>query len=202
MSVSNTTKKGTRCPNGMRKNKKTGKCENVLDNTCAICLDRIVSDNVKTKCKHNFHKKCLLGWCMNNRDKPTCPICRGDITVICKKIMPYDSGEIFRYVNYQIAEVDYVNRTYYLEQIDKIIYNPKFDVNVEMEVWNRSILYELTHNHFSNTYFKKYIEYILKRPDIIVSNELIQSLIANNNANMLKLFNEHNKIPTALKGLI
>ena len=54
------TRKRTRCKKGTRKNKKTGNCESVLDHTCAICLDRIISGNVKTKCKHNFHKKCLL----------------------------------------------------------------------------------------------------------------------------------------------
>ena len=92
--------KRTRCKNGTRKNKKTGKCESVLDNTCPICLERIVSNNVKTKCKHNFHKGCLIGWCRSQSEDPKCPICRSNIKDTCKKIMPFDSKEIFRYTNF------------------------------------------------------------------------------------------------------
>ena len=32
------TQKRTRCKKGTRKNKKTGNCESVMDNTCAVCL--------------------------------------------------------------------------------------------------------------------------------------------------------------------
>jgi hypothetical protein len=192
------------CPNGTHKNKKTGKCDSILDDTCTICLDIITVDNIKTKCKHNFHTGCLIGWCKNNKDKPTCPICRGDINSICKKIMPFDSNEIFRYVYVNIGMGLRVIK-YYLEQIDNIIYNKQFDINVKMEVWNRSILQVLTHNYFSNIYFKKYIEYLLKQPGIVVSNELVQSLIAMKNAkntDTLALFKKYKKIPKALKGLI
>ncbi len=34
------------CPNGTHKNKKTGKCDSILDDTCAICLDIITVDNI------------------------------------------------------------------------------------------------------------------------------------------------------------
>ena len=81
------TRKRTRCKNGTRKNKKTGNCESVLDKICPICLDRIIYGNVTTKCKHKFHKKCLLGWCNGlSIDKQNCPICRRDIKDTCKKI--------------------------------------------------------------------------------------------------------------------
>lgn len=196
----NTTTAKKRCPNGTRKNKKTGNCESVLDNTCAICLDRISSGQVKTKCKHKFHKGCLVGWCKSNRNKPTCPICRSDIAVTCKQIMPFDSQEVFRYTF--LAGADEATKKHSVEQIDKIIHNPKFDVNVKHDPWNRSILYDLTHAPYSNSYLKPLVEYLLKHKDIIVSNELVSSLIANKYTVMLALFKKHKKIPKALKGLL
>ena len=92
--------KRVRCKNGTRKNKKTGNCESVLDKTCSICLDRIVSGNVTTKCKHKFHKKCLIGWCksQSHLTAPPCPICRRNIKDTCKKLMPFDSHEVFRFI--------------------------------------------------------------------------------------------------------
>jgi hypothetical protein len=195
----NTTTVKKRCLNGTRKNKKTGNCESVLDNTCAICLDRIVSGQVKTKCKHQFHKGCLIGWCKRNRDKPTCPICRSDIAVTCKKIMPFNSEEVFRYTF--LAGADEATIKHSVEQIDKIIHNPEFDVNVKSD-WNKSILYELTHGYYNNSYLKPHVEYLLKHKDIIVSNDLVSSLISHKYTVMLALFNKHKKIPKALKGLL
>ena len=198
----NTATNKKRCPNGTRKNKKTGNCESVLYNTCAICLDRISSGQVKTKCKHQFHKGCLIGWCKSNRDRPTCPICRSSIPDTCKKIMPFDSREVFRYTNLGGVGADQTRKKYSIEQLDKIIHNPKFDVNVKMEAWNRSILYELTHDYYCNSSLKPFVEYLLKHKDIIVSNDLVTSLIATKNTDMLALFKKHKKIPKALKGLI
>ena len=43
--------------NGTRKNKKTGNCESVMDNTCSICLDRIITDNGKTRKKNSRGRK-------------------------------------------------------------------------------------------------------------------------------------------------
>jgi len=189
-----------RCPRGTRKNKKTGNCESVLDNKCAICLERISSGQVKTKCKHKFHKGCLIGWCKSKREQPTCPICRADIRETCKKIMPYDSREVFRYTN--LFGDDQTRIKYSIEQLDKIIYNPKFDVNVKNEPWNRSILYVLTHHYHCKGILKPYVEYLLKDKDIKVSNDLVSSLIATKNMDMLVLFKKHKKIPKALKGLI
>ena len=200
----NTSTNKKRCPNGTRKNKKTGNCESVLDNTCAICLDRISSGQVKTKCKHKFHKGCLIGWCKSNRDRPTCPICRTPIPDTCKKIMPFDSKEIFRYVGLNLEDgLPPDTRKHFLEQIDRIIHNKKFDINVRSDPWNRSILYELTNDAQNSNYvLKKHIEYLLEQPNIIVRDELIQSFIARNNTAMLALFKKHKKIPKALKGLI
>ena len=42
---------------------------------CAVCLERIESDDLKTgKCGHNFHQDCIDEWCSQGNKK--CPICR------------------------------------------------------------------------------------------------------------------------------
>ena len=195
------TQKRTRCKNGTRKNKKTGNCESVLDNTCSICLDRIVSGNVTTKCKHKFHKKCLIGWCKGNKDKPTCPICRKDIKEICKKIMPFDSHEVFRYITYMHGETP-TDRTRRLEQAMILVQHKDFNPNVK-NISGKSLLYELSKFTFNNKQFKHIVEEIFKRyPNVVVSTELINELIANGNADILQLYKKYKKIPKSLKGLV
>ena len=51
-------------------------------------------------------------------------------------------------------------------------------------------------------YFKDFIEYLLKKPNIIVSDNIITELIATNNIEILALYKKHKKIPKHLKGLI
>jgi hypothetical protein len=42
---------------------------------CAICLERISSDDLKTgKCGHNFHQACVDEWMKEGNKK--CPLCR------------------------------------------------------------------------------------------------------------------------------
>jgi len=44
---------------------------------CSICLDDInPSEQIKTKCNHMYHKKCLARWLV---DKSSCPICRTNL---------------------------------------------------------------------------------------------------------------------------
>lgn len=191
--------KRTRCKNGTRKNKKTGKCESVLDNTCPICLERIVSNNVKTKCKHNFHKGCLIGWCRSQSEDPKCPICRSNIKDTCKKIMPFDSKEIFRYTN--LAGAGEPRTKYSLEKIHEIIYNKKFDINVQNEN-GKSILHELSRSKYSAHNFRPFVEYLLKKPKIIVQNETISQLIVHENREIIAIYKKHKKIPKQLKNLV
>jgi len=194
--------KRTRCKKGTRKNRKTGNCESVLDHTCAICLDRIISGNVKTKCKHNFHKKCLLGWCKSQEHLitgPLCPICRSNIKDTCKKIMPFDSHEVFRYTF--IATADNKRRNYSIEQVNEIVHNPKFDVNVKNRM-GEPILSVLSYNRYHSLYFKDTIEYLLKHPKIIVDNNIVSELIGSRNTDILALYKKHKKIPKHLKGLV
>lgn len=195
------TQKRSRCKNGTRKNKKTGNCESVLDKTCSICLDRIVSGNVTTKCKHKFHKKCLIGWCKGNKDKPTCPICRKDIKETCKKIMPFNSHEVFRYIAYKHGETP-TAITRRLEQASIIVQHKDFDPNVK-NMSGKSLLYELSKFTFNNKHYKHIIEIIFKKyPNVVVSTELINEIIANGNTDILQLYKKYKKIPKSLKGLI
>ena len=57
------------------------------EEVCAICLDEFEEgdDIPKLRCKHKFHKHCLMPLCSskNNRDV-LCPICRASITKSCK----------------------------------------------------------------------------------------------------------------------
>ena len=195
-----TATKRSRCSNGTRKNKKTGKCESVLHNTCAICLDRITSDNVKTKCKHNFHKRCLIGWCKHTKDKPTCPVCRKDIKDTCVKIEPFDSHEVFRYLNNEgDSSVDRIFKT---QKLSAIIHHKDFDVNVKNEDGS-SILKELSYNRYNNGgEYMIEIDYLLGKPSIELPPELVSSLIAEKKTKVLQLFKKHKKIPKGLKGLI
>ena len=193
------TIKRSRCANGTRKNKKTGKCESVLRNTCAICLDRITSGNVKTQCKHNFHKRCLIGWCKNKPNEPTCPICRADIKKTCVKITPFDSHEVFRYVNtYGDSAVD---RLFKEQKLTSIILNKNFDVNVK-NADGDSILEVLSHDRISKGSYLVNIDDLLHDTRIEVSSDLVRELIAAKNTKVLELFKRHKKIPKALKGLI
>ena len=195
------TRKRTRCKNGTRKNKKTGNCESVLDKTCSICLDRIVSGNVTTKCKHKFHKKCLIGWCKGNKDEPTCPICRKDIKETCKKIMPFDSHEVFRYIGYKYDETP-ADTSSRIEQAILIVQHKDFDPNIK-NMSGESLLYELSKFTFNNKHYKPIIEIIFKKyPNVVVSTELINELIANGNTDILQLYKKYKKIPKALKNLI
>ena len=199
MPKAKTATKRERCPNGTRKNKKTGRCESVLDNKCAICLDRVTTGNVKTKCKHNFHKRCLIGWCKNKPDKPTCPICRKDINDTCVKIMPFNSDEVFRYVNtYGDSAVD---RLFKEQKLTSIIHNKNFDVNVK-NADGDSILEGLSHNRISKGSYLANIDDLLQDPSIEVSSDLVRSLITDKRTKELQLYKKHKKIPKALKGLI
>lgn len=43
---------------------------------CAICLDDIHTGYRLDRCKHMYHRECILEW--HNKSQ-TCPVCRGGI---------------------------------------------------------------------------------------------------------------------------
>ena len=55
---------------------------------CVICFDSLASDTVILRCKHIFHRPCILRWACEQQDmneamralnKAHCPVCRSDI---------------------------------------------------------------------------------------------------------------------------
>jgi len=41
--------------------------------SCSICLNNLNNIVIQLKCKHYFHKKCIIQWLDINK---TCPLCR------------------------------------------------------------------------------------------------------------------------------
>mgnify|MGYP006076622709 CR=1 FL=1 len=188
-------KEKKRCTNGTRKNKKTGKCEDILKDTCSICLENLGVKKVTTPCKHQFHEQCLIGWCKQS-DNASCPICRQSIVQTCKEIMPFNSNEIFRY----IPDWGYMT-SLQIEQAEAIMKHKDFDVNVSRPFYHYTIsLLELLTLRVRNT--SKFVEYLLKQPGIVITDDIVPELIAKNDKNTLQLFKKYKKIPKHLKNLI
>ena len=101
-----------------------------LKNICPMCLETISSNHIKTECGHDFHKKCLIEWCENQKKKTNiiCPMCRKNIQKTCDKIIPFDSTDIFKYTN--IAGADKKRRSESIAKVAEFVNNPEFDVNV------------------------------------------------------------------------
>ena len=58
---------------------KSEKAKKVDGSKCSICVEQLkVGDEiVRLKCKHHFHKACIVPWFKNNN---TCPNCRQEAT--------------------------------------------------------------------------------------------------------------------------
>ena len=72
-----------RCKKRTRKNNKPSACKNDLGKTCLICLRTILSEQVKTKCKHYFHQTCLIDRCRGSNCEKKCPVCCSNIDEMC-----------------------------------------------------------------------------------------------------------------------
>jgi hypothetical protein len=87
----NLVKKQKRRTDKRKTNKRKMKGGNGDD--CPICLDPLdAEETITTPCKHTFHKKCILDTCKlsfwNKNKKCLCPMCRGDIDVNIRKLLP------------------------------------------------------------------------------------------------------------------
>ena len=114
--------------------------------------------------------------------------------------MPFDSHEAFRYTSI-IAITDKDLKLYKVNKIREIVYNPKFDINVKNE-YGDSILHIFSQNKWYNAEYKEFVEYLLKKKNIIVSTESVGKIISTKNDEILALYKKHKKIPKALKNLI
>ena len=55
---------------------------NTIDESCIICLEKIIVNTkiIRTKCNHHFHTECFEKYLVyNNFNKSGCPICRGEL---------------------------------------------------------------------------------------------------------------------------
>lgn len=49
------------------------------DDVCAICLNKSLDETLlEFKCKHTYHKKCIIAWV---QIRPICPLCRTNIVL-------------------------------------------------------------------------------------------------------------------------
>ena len=163
-----------------------------LKNRCPICLETIRSNHIKTKCGHNFHKKCLIEWCENQKKKTNikCPICREDIQETCDKIIPFDSTKIFNYTN--IAGADKKRRSESIAKVAEFVNNPEFDVNVLNPRNNQPILYALTLRAHA---FHSSIEKLLKNEKTEIDANIISLLTSTylSDDEIIKLFKKNKK---------
>jgi len=172
-----------------------------LKNKCPICLEIIRSGHIKTKCGHDFHKKCLIQWCENQKQHAIakCPMCKRDIQETCDKIIPFDSTNIFNYTN--IAGADKKRRSESIAKVAEFVNNPEFDVNVVNPRNNQPILYTLTLRAHA---FHSSIEKLLKNEKTKIDTDIIALLTSTylSDDEIIKLFKQNKKAKKLLKGLI
>ena len=128
-------------------------------------------------------------------------IFRKDIKSICKKIMPFDSTEVFRYIP-TYGELTPLQK----EQALEIMQNSNFDVNVRRPSGGSGI--NQSNMPLLNTLVKlrnslTLIEFLLKQPEIKVSDELVSYLISvKTRDGKLELLKKYKKVPKHLKNLV
>ncbi len=169
-----------------------------LKNKCPICLEIIRSGHIKTKCGHDFHKKCLIQWCENQKQHAItkCPMCKRDIQETCDKIIPFDSAKIFNYTN--IAGASIKRRSESIAKVAEFVNNPEFDVNVENPDTRRSILYTLTLRAYA---FHGSIEKLLENKKTKIDADIISLLTSTylSDDQIIELFKKNPKAKKLLK---
>ena len=172
-----------------------------LKNKCPICLEIIRSGHIKTKCGHDFHKKCLIQWCENQKQHAItkCPMCKRDIQETCDKIIPFDSAKIFNYTN--IAGASIKRRAESIAKVAEFVNNPEFDVNVVNPRNNQPILYTLTLRAYA---FHSSIEKLLENEKTKIDTDIISLLTSTylSDDQIIELFKQNKKAKKLLKGLI
>ena len=172
-----------------------------LKNKCPICLEIIRSGHIKTKCGHDFHKKCLIQWCENQKQHAItkCPMCKRDIQETCDKIIPFDSAKIFNYTN--IAGASIKRRSESIAKVAEFVNNPEFDVNVENPDTRRSILYTLTLRAYA---FHGSIEKLLENKKTKIDADIISLLTSTylSDDQIIELFKKNPKAKKLLKPFI
>ena len=172
-----------------------------LKNKCPICLEIIRSGHIKTKCGHDFHKKCLIQWCENQKQHAItkCPMCKRDIQETCDKIIPFDSAKIFNYTN--IAGASIKRRAESIAKVAEFVNNPEFDVNVVNPRNNVPILHTLTLHAYA---FHGSIEKLLKNEKTKIDTDIISLITSKylSDDQIIALFKKNKKAKKLLKPFI
>ena len=175
--------------------KKSASAEDYMKDTCPICFNHLsASPIVTTKCQHTFHEECLLGWCSAQRANKTCPVCRGDIKATCEAIGPFNSKEIFQYIEDRWSPRYAANN----EMAALLIANPKFDPNVSASYQDSPGQMSLFW-HLARDDNWELLKKLLARPDLVIPASDAADFAGHNRVR--KLLIEYNKVPPRLKKL-
>ena len=175
--------------------KKSASAEDYVKDTCPICFEHLsLRPIVTTKCQHTYHEDCLNGWCSAQRANKTCPVCRRDIRATCEAIGPFNSMEIFRYIEDRWSPRKAANN----EMAALLIDDPKFDPNVSASYQDSpgqmSLFWHLARQDNLDLLNK-----LLAHPDLVIPASDAADYAGDNR--IRKLIIQYNKVPKALKKL-
>lgn len=177
------------------KSKKSVSAEDYMKDTCPICFEHLsLRPIVTTKCQHTYHEDCLIGWCSAQRANKTCPVCRGDIKATCEAIGPFNSMEIFRYIEDRWSPRYAANN----EMAALLIADPKFDPNVSASYQDSPGQMSLFW-HLARDDNLELLKKLLARPDLVIPASDAADYAGDNR--IRKLIIQYNKVPKALKKL-
>jgi len=177
------------------KSKKSVSAEDYMKDTCPICFEHLsLRPIVTTKCQHTYHEDCLIGWCSAQRANKTCPVCRGDIKATCEAIGPFNSMEIFRYIEDRWSPRYAANN----EMAALLIANPNFDPNVRASYQDSPGQMSLFW-HLARDDNLELLKKLLARSDLVIPASDAADYAGDNR--IRKLIIQYNKVPKALKKL-
>ncbi len=175
--------------------KKSVSAEDYMKDTCPICFEHLsLRPIVTTKCQHTYHEDCLIGWCSAQRANKTCPVCRGDIKATCEAIGPFNSMEIFRYIEDRWSPRYAANN----EMAALLIANPNFDPNISASYQDSPGQMSLFW-HLARDDNLELLKKLLARPDLVIPASDAADYAGDNR--IRKLIIQYNKVPKALKKL-
>ena len=175
--------------------KKSVSAEDYVEDTCPICFEHLsLNPIVTTKCKHTFHEECLIGWCSAQHANKTCPVCRADIKDTCDSIGPFDSKQIFRYIQNRWSARRAANN----EMAYLLIANPKFDPNVSASYQDSPGQMSLFW-HLARDDNLELLKKLLARPDLVIPASDAADYAGDNR--IRKLIIQYKKVPPKLKKL-